>query len=48
MYVGPGAKLFGPIYIADGVKIGANAVVLKSCEARGATIVGVPAKPVVR
>ena len=48
VYVGPGAKLFGPICIADGVKVGANAVVLRSCEIKGATIVGVPAMPVVR
>lgn len=29
--------------IADGVKIGANAVVVKSCYNKGATLVGIPA-----
>ncbi|AUW57335.1 serine acetyltransferase [Sphingobium sp. SCG-1] len=29
-YIGPGAKLFGPITLGDRVKIGANAVVTKS------------------
>ncbi|WP_382411131.1 serine O-acetyltransferase [Glaciecola siphonariae] len=43
-YIGPGAKLFGNIKIADGVKIGANAVVNKSCEVEGAVLLGVPAK----
>jgi serine O-acetyltransferase len=27
VYIGPGAKLFGPIHIGNNVKIGANAVV---------------------
>ncbi|KAA3626194.1 MAG: serine O-acetyltransferase [Proteobacteria bacterium] len=39
--VGAGAKVLGPITIADGVRIGSNAVVLKDVPA-GATVVGVP------
>lgn len=30
VYIGPGAKLFGDITIADGIAIGANSVVNKS------------------
>ena len=44
VYIGPGAKIFGPIRIANGVKIGANAVVNKSILIENATVVGVPAK----
>ena len=43
VYIGPGAKIFGEIVIADSVKIGANAVVNKSCAQKGATLVGIPA-----
>lgn len=46
VYIGPGAKIFGDIFIADGCKIGANAVVNKSCINKGMTLVGVPAKAV--
>jgi len=46
IYIGPGAKLFGDIYIADNIKIGANAVVNKSFYEKGITIAGVPAKKV--
>ena len=35
----------GDIVIADDVKIGANAVVTRSCLEKGATLVGIPAKP---
>ncbi|MBX2827780.1 MAG: serine acetyltransferase [Flavobacteriaceae bacterium] len=42
-YIGPGAKLFGPITIGDNSVIGANAVVNKSFEGN-CTIGGVPAK----
>lgn len=42
--VGIGAKILGDIIIADSVKIGANAVVVKSCYTKGATLVGIPAK----
>ena len=41
--IGVGAKIIGDIHIADGVKIGANAVVVKSCYNKGATLVGIPA-----
>jgi serine O-acetyltransferase len=42
VYIGPGAKLLGGIYIGNNVKIGANAVVNKSFP-DNVTIVGVPA-----
>ena len=42
--IGIGAKIIGDIEIADNVKIGANAVVTKSCLTEGATLIGVPAK----
>lgn len=44
VYIGPGAKLFGPIKIGNGVAIGANAVVNKSFEEDNVTLAGVPAK----
>lgn len=44
VYLGPGAKVFGEIYVANGCKIGANAVVNKSCQEENAILVGVPAK----
>lgn len=43
VYVGPGAKVFGDITIADNVQIGANAVVTRTCDVEGATLAGVPA-----
>ncbi len=46
VYIGPGAKLFGNITIADGISIGANAVVNKSFREANITIAGVPAKKV--
>jgi serine O-acetyltransferase len=46
VYIGPGAKIFGDIVIADDVQIGANAVVNKSCTQKGAILVGVPARQV--
>ncbi len=42
--VGAGAHILGPITVADGARIGANAVVLHDVPA-GATMVGIPAKP---
>lgn len=42
--IGVGARILGDIYIADHVKIGANAVVTKSCYEEGATLVGIPAQ----
>ena len=44
VYIGPGAKIFGDITITDNIKIGANAVVNRSCLIDGATLVGVPAR----
>lgn len=42
--IGVGAKIIGDIIIADDVKIGAGAVVTKSCLEKGSTLVGIPAK----
>jgi len=44
IYIGPGAKLFGPITIGDNCVIGANAVVNKDFPQAGVTLAGVPAK----
>ena len=44
VYIGPGAKLFGPIEIGDNTAIGANAVVNASFISGNCTIAGVPAK----
>ena len=44
VYIGPGAKIFGGVTIADGVRIGANAVVNKSVLKKGVTVVGIPAR----
>jgi serine O-acetyltransferase len=46
VYIGPGAKIFGEIEIADNIAIGANSVVNKSFLEQGITIAGVPAKKV--
>jgi serine O-acetyltransferase len=43
--VGSGAQILGPIEIGEGAKVGANAVVTRNV-APGATVVGIPAKPV--
>jgi serine O-acetyltransferase len=43
-YIGPGAKIFGPVSIGDSCVIGANAVVNKSFEQDGVTIAGMPAR----
>lgn len=44
VYIGPGAKIYGPVKIGNNCVIGANAVVTKSFEGDGLTIAGVPAK----
>jgi len=41
--VGAGAKVLGPVVLEDGVKVGANSVVVKSAAA-GEVLVGVPAR----
>ena len=46
VYIGPGAKVFGDITLADHIQVGANAVVNKSCDEEGAVLVGIPAKVV--
>jgi serine O-acetyltransferase len=43
VWIGPGAKITGPIHLGDDCVVGANAVVLKSVPAR-ALAVGIPAK----
>ncbi len=43
-YIGPGAKIFGPIEIGSGSVIGANAVVNKSFPEGNQTLGGIPAK----
>jgi serine O-acetyltransferase len=43
--VGSGAQVLGPIEVGEGAKIGANSVVTRDV-APGATVVGIPAKPV--
>ncbi len=45
--IGAGAKILGPITIADNVSVGSNAVVLKSISA-GHTVVGIPGRVVDR
>ncbi|HEX3344244.1 MAG TPA: serine acetyltransferase, partial [Polyangiaceae bacterium] len=47
IHIGAGAKIFGPIAVGDGARIGANAVVVHDV-APDTTVVGVPAKPVRR
>ena len=43
--IGSGAQILGPVEVGEGAKVGANAVVTKDVAA-GATVVGIPAKPV--
>lgn len=47
-YIGPGAKIFGPIVIGNDTAIGANAVVNKSFPEGSVTLGGVPAKVISR
>ena len=42
--IGVGAKIIGGVTVADGVRIGAGAVVVRSCLEKNATLVGVPAR----
>lgn len=44
VYIGPGAKIFGPVVIGDNIAIGANAVVNSSYPTGNCTIAGVPSK----
>jgi serine O-acetyltransferase len=46
VYIGPGAKIFDSIKIADGIAIGANSVVNKSFLEENISIAGVPAKKI--
>lgn len=46
VFLGEGCKLIGDIYIADGVQIGANAVVVKSIMEKNTTWGGIPAKKI--
>jgi serine O-acetyltransferase len=45
--IGAGAKIIGPVTIGDGVRIGANAVVVHDVP-DDTTVVGIPARPVKR
>jgi serine O-acetyltransferase len=45
--IGAGAKVLGPVTIGDGVRIGSNAVVLKSVHDNN-TVVGVPGRVVIK
>ena len=45
MVIGSGAQILGPVVVGAGAKVGANSVVTKDV-APGATVVGIPAKPV--
>lgn len=46
IYIGPGAKLFGRITIADNIAVGANSVVNKDFLEKDISIGGVPAKKI--
>ncbi len=46
VYIGPGAKLFGSIKIADGTAVGTGAIVTKSFIEENITIAGNPAKKI--
>ena len=46
VFIGTGAKIIGPIYIADDVVVGANAVIVTSINEPGITVAGNPAKKV--
>lgn len=42
--IGVGAKVIGKVTLADEIKIGANAIVTKSFEFNGMTLIGIPAR----
>lgn len=46
IYIAPGAKIFGDIEIADGIAIGANAVINKSFTEKNISIGGIPGKKI--
>lgn len=46
VYIAPGVKIFGDLEIADGIAIGANAVVNKSFREPGIAIAGIPAQKI--
>ncbi|MGE6630932.1 serine O-acetyltransferase [Bacillus sp. NPDC077027] len=46
VWIGPGAKLFGKIEIANGISIGANAVVNQSFTEENIVIAGIPARKI--
>ena len=46
--IGQGAQILGGIRIADNVRIGAGAVVVKDVLTPGVTVVGVPAKAILK
>ncbi|MDM7919729.1 MAG: hypothetical protein QUS12_11250 [Methanosarcina sp.] len=46
VYIGPGAKIFGDIEIADGIAIGANSVVNKSFTEPNIGIAWIPARKI--
>ncbi|MGI8705562.1 MAG: serine O-acetyltransferase EpsC [Sphingomicrobium sp.] len=43
--IGSGAQILGPLVIGEGARVGANAVVTRDV-ALGATVIGIPAKPI--
>jgi serine O-acetyltransferase len=45
-YIGPGAKIIGAVKIADGVTVGANAVVASDVLEPYITVGGIPAKKI--
>ena len=47
IFIGAGAKIIGSLTIEDNVKIGANAVVIKTAT-QGSTMLGIPAKPYIK
>lgn len=46
IYIGPGAKIFGPIKLGNNIAIGANSVVNSSFEEGNCTIAGSPARKI--